>query len=172
MQLNGKAENLWDMDDPQQADSLSETCGTLRYWQLDITSWQESTLPYRFTWELLDESPHIPKLKRYSNFNDTISLRVERIQQETDRLKSLRLRASEGIDLPEFLAGSHLQFMVKLPDGSEVKRHYSLINNSNNRSSYEIGVLRESEGRGSSHYMHEQVNEGDVLEIRLSKNEF
>jgi vanillate O-demethylase ferredoxin subunit len=177
LQLTGKAEILWDMDDPQQADSqqvdsLRETGGTRRYWQFDITSWQESTLPYRFAWELLDESPHIPELKRHSNFNDTISLQVERIQEETDRVKSFRLRAAEGNDLPEFLSGAHLQVMLKLPDGSEANRHYSLVNNPNDKFSYEIAVLREPEGRGGSRYMHEQVNEGDALEIRLPKNEF
>ncbi len=50
LQLTGKAEILCDMDDPQK-----ETGGTRRYWQFDITRWQESTLPYRFAWELLDE---------------------------------------------------------------------------------------------------------------------
>jgi len=172
LQLTGKAEILWDIDDSQQVDSPGETGGTRRYWQFDITSWQESKLPYGFAWELLDESPHIPELKRSSNFDDAISLQVERIQQETDRVKSFRLRAAEGNELPEFQSGAHLQVMVKLPDGSEAKRHYSLINNPNDRSSYEIGVLREPEGRGGSRYMHEQVNEGDALEFRLLKNEF
>lgn len=167
LQLTGKAEILWDMDDPQK-----ETGGTRRYWQFDITSWQESTLPYRFAWELLDESPHIPELQRYLNVNDTLSLQVERIQQETDRVKSFRLRTANGNALPEVLPGAHLQVKVKLPDGNESKRHYSLLNNPNDRSSYEIGVLREPQGRGGSLYLHEQVSEGDALEIRLPKNAF
>ncbi len=167
LQLTGQAEILWDMDDPQK-----ETGGTRRYWQFDITSLQESTLPYHFAWELLDESPHIPELQRYSTFDGTLLLQVERIQQETDRVKSFRLRAPDGKELPEFLSGAHLQVNVKLPDGSDAKRHYSLINNPDDRLSYEIGVLKEPEGRGGSLYVHEHVKEGDVLEIQTPKNEF
>jgi ferredoxin-NADP reductase/predicted pyridoxine 5'-phosphate oxidase superfamily flavin-nucleotide-binding protein len=172
LQLTGKAEILWDMDDSQQDDSLKETGGTRRYWQFDITRWQESVLPYRFSWELLDASPFIPELQRYSNFDETLSLQVEHIQQETDRVKSFRLRADDGKALPEVLAGAHLQVMVKLPDGSEAKRHYSLLNHPDDRSWYEIGVLKEPEGRGGSRYMHEHVSEGDTLEIQLPKNAF
>ena len=167
LQLTGQAEILLDMDDPQK-----ETGGTRRYWQFDITSWQESTLPYRFGWELLDESPHIPELQSYSTFNDVLSLQVERIQQETDRVKSFRLRAPDSKELPEFLSGAHLQVKVKMPDGSDAKRHYSLLNNPDDRSSYEIGVLKEPEGRGGSLYLHQQVKEGDRLEIQIPKNAF
>ena len=167
LQLTGKAKILWDMDDPQK-----ETGGTQRYWQFDIISWQESILPYRFGWELLDESPHIPELQRYANFNETFSLQVERIQQETNRVKSFRLSALDGEALPEFLAGTHLQVKVKLPDGSDANRHYSLLNNPEDRTSYEIGVLKEAEGRGGSLYLHEHIHEGDVLEIQLPKNAF
>ena len=167
LQLTGKAKVLWDMDDPKK-----ETGGTRRYWQFDITSWQESTLPYRFAWELLDESPHIPELKHYSNVNDTLSLQVERIQQEIDRVKSFRLRANDGKTLPEALPGAHLQVKVKLPDGSDANRHYSLLNHPDDRSAYEIGVLNEPRGRGGSLYLHEHVHEGDTLEIQLPKNAF
>ena len=167
LQLTGTAKILWDRDDPQK-----ETGGTRRYWQFDILSLQESILPYRFAWALIDESPHIPELQRYANFKETLSLLVERIQQESDRVKSFRLRATDGKLLPEFLPGAHLQVKVKLPDGSEAQRYYSLLNNPANRLSYEIGVLKEPEGRGGSRYLHEQIHEDDLLEIRIPKNEF
>lgn len=167
LQLTGKPEILWDMDDPDR-----ETGGTRRYWQFDISRWQESTVPYRFAWELLDYSPHIPELQRYSNSSETLSLQVARIQQETDRIKSFRLRAVDDSLLPEILAGAHLQAKVKLPDGSDAKRHYSLLNDPDDRSWYEIGVLKEPQGRGGSLYLHEHVSEGDTLEIQLPKNAF
>lgn len=167
LQLTGKAKILWDVDDPQK-----ETGGTERYWQFDITCWQESTLPYRLAWEFLDESPHIPELQRYSNFSDMLSLQVERIQQETDRVKSFRLRAVDGQELPQFLPGAHLRVKVKLPDGSDAKRHYSLLDNPDDQSSYEIGVLEEPKGRGGSLYLCEQIREGDLLEIQIPKNTF
>ena len=83
LQLTGRPEILWERDDPQ-----GETGGTRRYCQFDITAWQESTLPYRFAWEFLDASPHIPELHHASSLNktganNTLSLRVESIQSET-----------------------------------------------------------------------------------------
>lgn len=167
LQLTGKAEILWEMDDPQQ-----ETGGTRRYWKFDITGWRESISTYQLAWELLDYSPHIPELQRDSNFYGSLSLQVERIRMETDRVKSFRLRALDGKELPEFQSGAHLQLKVKLPDDREAQRHYSLLNDPEDRSSYEIAVLRETEGRGGSLYMHEYVQEGDLLEIQNPKNEF
>lgn len=166
LQLTGRPEVLWDMDDPQ-----GETGGTKRYWQFDITGWQESTLPYRFTWELLDYSPHIPEQQK-SSIGNQLSINVEKIQQENDRIKSFRLRAVSGEQLPEFQPGAHLQVNVKLPDGSDAKRHYSLLSDPSDRKTYEIGVLKEPEGRGGSVYMHEQINEGDTIQILAPKNEF
>lgn len=165
LQLTGRPEVLWDMDDPQ-----GETGGTMRYWKFEITKWQESTLPYRFAWELLDYSPHIPEQQK-SPTDNQLSLSVEKIQQESSRIKSFRLRAVNGGQLPEFQPGAHLQVKVILPDGNNAKRHYSLLGDPNDREVYEIGVLKEPEGRGGSLYMH-QLNEGDEIEIRAPKNEF
>lgn len=171
LQLTGRPEILWEQDDPQ-----GETGGTRRYWLFEITAWQESTLPYRFAWEYLDASPHIPELHHESSANNILSLRVEQIQSETDRVKSFRFRAVDGRQLPQFHPGAHLQIKVKLrpqlSDGSDMYRHYSLLSDPNDRSLYEIGVLKEPEGRGGSLYMHEQVNEGDTISVQAPKNEF
>jgi len=166
LQLTGRPEILWDADDPQ-----GETGGTKRYWQFDITGWQESTLPCHFSWELLDYSPHIPVLKKPS-VNNKLLLKIEQIQQQSNRVKSIRLRAPDGQQLPEFQPGAHIQVKVKLPDGSEANRHYSLLSHPNDREHYEIGVLKEAAGRGGSLYMHEQLGEGDTLEIHAPKNDF
>jgi ferredoxin-NADP reductase/predicted pyridoxine 5'-phosphate oxidase superfamily flavin-nucleotide-binding protein len=167
LQLTGRPEILWDLDDPH-----GETGGTRRYWQFDISGWRECTLPFRLTWELLDYSPFIPEQRRETSASSILPLRVERTQRETEHIKSFRLRALDGGLLPEFQPGSHLQIKVQLPDGSNAERHYSLLSNPNDRSQYEIGVLAEPDGRGGSLYLHEQIQEGDVLESRAPKNEF
>jgi len=167
LQLTGVPEILWELDDPQQ-----ETGGTKRFWQFELSAWQEKPLALNLSWEFMDASPFIPELQQTSEDKHTLSLQVERIQQENDRVKSFRLRAADGGMLPEFQSGAHLQVTVTLPDGSESQRHYSLLSHPSDRSWFEIGVLKEAEGRGGSRYMHEQVKEGDVLEFRAPKNEF
>lgn len=166
LQLTGRPEILWDADDPQ-----GETGGTRRYWQFDISHWQESVIPYRLYWEFFDYSPHIPERKNVTTSN-MFSLIVEQVKQQSNHVKSFRLHAPDGGQLPEFQPGAHIQVKVKLPDGSRVFRHYSLFSNPDDRTYYEIAVLKETEGRGGSLYMHEHVNEGDSIDIRPPKNEF
>lgn len=167
LQLTGRPEILWDLDDPNE-----ETGATRRYWQFEMTGWQESTIPFRLDWEFLDDSPFIPKPCRDIPSDSRMLLRVERIQDEAERIKSFRLRALDGGPLPQFQPGSHLQVKVRLADGSGAGRHYSLLSDPDNRAFYEIAVLAEPGGRGGSLYLHEQIQEGDVIESRAPKNEF
>ena len=167
LQLSGRAEILWDQDDP-----ASETGGTQRYWQFEILSWRESDLHFKFNWEYMDASPHIPKLVHEQQTNNQLSLQVERIRQETDRIKSFRLRAIDSGQLPAFEPGAHLKVKVRLPNGQDDERHYSLLSSTMDRSAYEIAVLKEPQGRGGSQYLHEQIKEGDILECDAPKNEF
>ncbi|MFC1749238.1 pyridoxamine 5'-phosphate oxidase family protein [Pseudomonadota bacterium] len=180
LQLTGKAEILWDIDDPTE-----ETGGTRRYWQFDLSAWQESTLPFHLEWEFMDYSPHIPEIipeptqqafstapVNHTPTTNILELKVERIQNETSRIKSFRLCALEGGLLPAFQPGTHLQVKVRLPSGQQANRHYSLLSDPNDRQAYKIGVLAEPSGRGGSLYMHQQLHEGDVIECRVPKNDF
>lgn len=167
LQLTGRAEILWGHVDPKQ-----KTGGTRRYWKFDISDWQESTLPFPLAWEFLDSSPFIPEQRRETPAGSPLSLRVERIQCESEHINAFGLRAVDGGLLPEFQPGSHLQLKVQLPDGSQTERHYSLLSDSNDRTLYEIAVLAEPGGRGGSFYLLEQIDEGDVIESRAPENEF
>ena len=167
LQLTGRPEILWDLDDPQ-----GETGGTRRYWQFDITGWIESALTFRLNWELLDYSPFSPEQHRALPANSMLSLRVERIQRESEQILSFLMRSTDGGPLPVIQPGAHIPVKVQLPDGSHAERHYSLLGDPDVRAFYEIGVLSEPDGRGGSRYLHEQIQEGDVIESRMPKNEF
>lgn len=55
LQLIGRPEILWELDDP-----TNETNGTRRYWTLFVEQWLETSLSQSFRWELLDYSPYNP----------------------------------------------------------------------------------------------------------------
>ena len=55
LQLIGRPEILWELDDPQQ-----ETGGTKRYWDFHIERWLQLDIPHVFEWDFLDYSPHNP----------------------------------------------------------------------------------------------------------------
>ena len=95
-------------------------------------------------------------------------LRVNAIHDETGAIKSFELVDPEGLDLPQFTAGSHVD--VTLPDGQV--RQYSLCNAPAGRQRYVLGVLREPSGRGGSRQMHEQVQQGDLLQVSIPRNHF
>lgn len=168
LQITGRPEILWDHDDP-----TAETGGTRRYWDLHVEAWQESELPYRLDWELLDYSPFNPS-PQSSGPEDIGSheLRVERIRNEVQDIKSFRLTAPDGRRLSAFEAGAHLPVKVRLPGGEWAERHYSLLSDPSDRDVYEIGVLLEPNGTGGSRFLHESIEQGNVLAVGAPRNAF
>ncbi len=74
----------------------------------------------------------------------------------------------DGADLPEWQAGAHLDIVVS----PEFLRQYSMSGDPADRSKYQIGVLREDEGRGGSLLMHRIFSEGRKVFISPPINHF
>lgn len=98
----------------------------------------------------------------------TLSVRVARKQQEAVDICTFELVAVDHGSLPAFSAGSHVD--VHLPGG--LTRQYSLCNDPKESHRYLIGVLRDPASRGGSQAMHDQVAEGQVLQISAPNNHF
>lgn len=96
------------------------------------------------------------------------SVRVARKSQEAVDIVTFELVSADGMPLPSFSAGSHID--VRLPNG--LVRQYSLCNDSAENHRYVIGVLKNAATRGGSKAMHETVCEGDILQISQPKNHF
>lgn len=97
-----------------------------------------------------------------------LKAKVLRRCEEAEGIASYELVRADGGDLPPFSAGSHID--VHLPGG--LVRQYSLCNDPHEASHYRIGVLRDPASRGGSVAMHDQVREGDVLDISVPRNHF
>lgn len=97
-----------------------------------------------------------------------LTARVARKQIEAQDICTFELVAADGGALPEFSAGSHID--VYLPQG--FTRQYSLCNDPLERHRYVIGVLKDPGGRGGSRAMHDEVHEGDVLQVSYPRNHF
>ena len=85
-----------------------------------------------------------------------------------DGICSFEFCSTNGELLPAFTAGAHVD--VHLPSG--VVRQYSLCNAPQERHRYLIGVLRDPVSRGGSQAMHEQVEQGQTLQISEPRNLF
>lgn len=100
----------------------------------------------------------------------TLSLFVEVTQkrQEAEDIFTFELSDPHDRPLPAFSAGAHIDVQVK----EGVVRQYSLCNHPEERDSYQIGVLRDPASRGGSITMHDEIQEGDLIQISAPKNHF
>ncbi|WIY27325.1 4Fe-4S dicluster domain-containing protein [Parasedimentitalea psychrophila] len=77
-------------------------------------------------------------------------------------------RSLDGSDLPDWAAGAHLDIVV----APEFLRQYSMSGDPADRSRYQIGVLREEQGRGGSALLHRIFAEGRRIFISKPINHF
>jgi len=108
---------------------------------------------------------HRPPIRRVDR---ELSLVVDEVRIEAQDVRSLRLVATGGSELPSWQPGSHLD--VLLPSGR--RRQYSLCGDLADRSSYRIAVRRIADGGGGSRELHDSVSTGSALTVRGPRNAF
>ncbi|MGH1466111.1 MAG: reductive dehalogenase [Cognatishimia sp.] len=97
-----------------------------------------------------------------------IQVEVKKAEQMTGQVTKFELTALNGETLPEWTAGAHLDVMV----APEYFRQYSMCSDPADRSKYQIGVLREDEGRGGSKLLHRIFTQGRKIFISKPINHF
>ena len=109
-------------------------------------------------------------LHQYHVPGDAPVIRVEVATAEmmTPDVTKYEFRSIDGADLPEWTAGAHLDIVV----APEFLRQYSMSGNPADRTTYQIGVLREDAGRGGSKLMHRIFTPGRKIFISKPINHF
>ncbi|MCU6669054.1 PDR/VanB family oxidoreductase [Enterobacteriaceae bacterium H4N4] len=79
----------------------------------------------------------------------------------------LTLAHSEGIDLPVFSAGAHIDLHLT----ADLVRPYSLCGDPKNRQHYQLGILKDSKSQGGSLAAH-ALNVGDRIQVSDPRNLF
>lgn len=107
---------------------------------------------------------------RYSAAGESpvIEAVVSRVERMCPDITKYEFRAANGADLPEWTAGAHIDIVV----APEFLRQYSMSGDPADRSTYQIGVLREDDGRGGSKLMHRIFTEGRRVFIGRPLNHF
>ena len=107
---------------------------------------------------------------RYTVPGDAPVLRVEitKAEQMSAEVTKYEFGAIDGCDLPEWTAGGHLDIVV----APEFLRQYSMSGDPADKSKYQIGVLREDQGRGGSKLLHRIFSEGRKIFISRPINHF
>ncbi len=98
-------------------------------------------------------------------------LQVARIFQETPTVKTFRMVSTDRRRLPfTFKPGQFLTLSLQV-EGQEVRRTYTVSSPPTRTSYVEITVKREAEGV-ASHYLHDQLHEGDLVAVRALAGSF
>ncbi|WP_410613083.1 PDR/VanB family oxidoreductase [Amycolatopsis sp. lyj-109] len=97
----------------------------------------------------------------------TLELVVDRKEKLADGVVRLTLRPPGGGLLPSWEPGAHVD--LHLPG---FVRQYSLCGDPSDASAYVVAVLRETDGRGGSAYVHDSLSTGDRLEVSAPRNHF
>ena len=99
---------------------------------------------------------------------DRTVVRVTEKVRVADGVVTLTLTAPDGGRLPDWTPGAHVD--LTLDNG--LTRQYSLCGDPHDRTVWQIGILREPEGRGGSAYVHDEVLEGMEIDVRGPRNNF
>lgn len=97
-----------------------------------------------------------------------LDLAVLNVRDECERVRALDLGHPNREPLPPWTPGAHID--VELPSG--LVRSYSLCGEPDDRSRYQIAVLREDDGRGGSVELHETDLAGSLLRTSAPRNDF
>lgn len=100
--------------------------------------------------------------------HELIDVRVNAVHVLATDIKLFELQRPDGQPLPAVEAGAHIG--VRLPNG--IIRQYSLLSPDSNPLSYSIGVKKDPQSTGGSLYMHDQLREGDIIQIEMPRNNF
>lgn len=95
-----------------------------------------------------------------------LTLTVDRKTVLADGVVELQLKARST--LPPWEPGSHVDLLL----GPDLVRQYSLCGDPSDRRYLKVAVLREPESRGGSEHVHDELQEGQQLQIRGPRNHF
>jgi reductive dehalogenase len=97
-----------------------------------------------------------------------IRVELSKVEAMTADVTKFEFSPMNGGELPEWTAGGHLDILV----APEFLRQYSMSGDPADRSKYQIGVLREDEGRGGSKLLHRIFHEGRKVFVSKPINHF
>lgn len=97
-----------------------------------------------------------------------IEVVVSDIIDETPDIRRITLATPDGVALPVFEAGAHID--LHLPNG--MIRQYSLLNPPGETDTYQLGILKEKSSRGGSAWIHQTLGKMDRLHVSTPRNLF
>lgn len=165
LQLGGRAEII--LDSPL----IKAFEGAERLWTFDVEQVVLRPAAISLRWAFEEYAPTSlmtgtwaetdARLREREQRNQWQRWRVHSMQQESADIRSLVLAPEAGV-APDFVAGQHLPIRITTAAGETLLRTYSL---SSAPSDGQLRISVKAQGVVSRH-LHEQVQVGDVLDVR------
>jgi nitric oxide dioxygenase len=108
------------------------------------------------------------------NAGEMNEMRVVRIRQESDVVKSFQLEPMDGGSLKPFVPGQYISVAVDFPEGSRQLRQYSL-SDAPSQPWYRISVKRELNGKLAgqvSNWLHDHLRVGSIVKVSAPFGDF
>ncbi|SHH18460.1 reductive dehalogenase [Marivita hallyeonensis] len=113
------------------------------------------------------DTTHLHRVKDVTE-SPVIPVIVSKVERMSPSVTKYEFQSIDGSALPAWDAGAHLDLVV----APEYLRQYSMSGDPADRSTYQIGVLREDAGRGGSALLHRVFTEGRKVFISHPINHF
>lgn len=133
-----------------------------------LVEWDPALNPERANPEILERKNQV-KMGEPSASALTRPVIVESAEIVAEDILKLRLTSVDGKPLPKWSPGSHID--IECGD-TGISRQYSLCGDPNESHVYEVAVLKDSESRGGSAWIHKHAKAGERLHIRGPRNHF
>lgn len=101
-----------------------------------------------------------------------LTLQVARRVDEARDVAGLVLTDPQGLPLPEWEPGAHIDVHIDRPGEPSLVRQYSLCGDPADRSVYRIAVLREEGGQGGSRHLHDHIRQGQLVRVSAPRSLF
>ena len=93
---------------------------------------------------------------------------VREARSVADGVVALTLAAPDGVELPAWTPGAHVDFVLD----HDLIRQYSLCSSPSEPDAWRVGVLRAPDSRGGSEQVHDLLAPGTIVRVRGPRNHF
>ena len=166
--VHGEADIIW------EGQEVLAFEGAQRLITIRVTSMRRLSYAIPANWRLHDYSPSLQNTGSYADAGaaadaaDWRTLRLERIERESDAVNSFYFSPIDGKGTVPYLAGQHLP--LRHPSKPKAMRTYTLSRASSGEE-YRISVKREPEGE-VSRLLHDKLRVGDKIEAKAPAGQF
>lgn len=166
--IEGKAKVIWDGPEVLAFE------GAQRLISVEVTAARllEGAMPAQ--WHFSDYSPSLESTGSFADAGKASTseawrtLRVEKVERESDVIHSFYLSAPDGGFLPTYLAGQHLP--IRIPALPKSTRTYTLSRAPSGHQ-YRLSIKREAQGTVSRHF-HDRIRVGDKIDAKAPSGQF